>query len=74
MYFHEKIYVVDEILIEWSNSVGNNIEKQNFLCSVTETEEISYNTETTKNSDDNENEINKSKEDKNSYKKRRRSR
>ena len=65
---------MDENLIQLSNAVGNNIEKQNFLYSVTETEEISYNAETTKNSDDNENEKNKSKEDKNSYKKRRRSR
>ena len=54
---------VDVTVNELSNAFGNDIEKQNFLYSVTETEdpstsvqmEISYNTETIEDSADNEN-------------------
>jgi len=53
---------VDVTVNELSNAFGNDIEKENFLYSVTETDdpstsvqmEISYNTETTEDSADNE--------------------
>ena len=53
---------VDVTVNELSNVFGNKIEKENFLYSVTDTEdpstsvqiEISYNTETTEDSADNE--------------------